>query len=713
MKLGLSSQRMSSMLRDEPTIRPSLYRLPAEPLGTDVLIPAFRQATSVRGAFGWFTAGWVHTLAAGLAVYLARSDVRPMEFTIAPALFGSEREAMERAVLSPDEVAKRIEEEILRASRPDAGALANHAIHCLTWMVARNRLFLSIAIPILGANYHPKIWLFSDGHDSVAVRGSANATGRAQEAAIEHMDVDCTWVSPTRVRAAEAMVNDWAAGKDPVLDRTVPLPVALRESLLRLAPSAPPDQAAYERAAARSKSLRRPTTVRRIFAVPPGLEWRTGKYSQQGEAVDAWESAGRHGILAMATGAGKTIAALIAAYRAWQEHDGPFLLVVSAPTTALVLQWNGECKRFGLTPHNPSPGTAKGRDILGNMMQRLRSSKSGVVESLVVTNDALTATQFLEALRHTREAVEDLAIMLIGDEVHTLGIPSFLNDVPEFIELRLGLSATPVRQYDEDGTGQLLAYFGDTVYEFGLDRAIGVCLVPYDYFFEVAHLDHNELEAFRQLCERIAQRVAADGGFDPQDRTLRMLLIRRREILENAKAKVAFLRELLRRTPLPRYLLVYTSSKNPEQMEAAARVLDDRGVAYSRVTQIESRNRKKLAQILSSFAQGNIEVLLAKKVLDEGVDIPQAREAILLASSTVEREWIQRRGRILRPAPGKTHATIRDVLALPPPPDIRYEDAVLAAISRELDRVRAFGRSARNAREVLAEIEKVHRVYFE
>jgi len=701
------------MLRDEATIRPNLYRLPAEPLATEILIPAFRQATSVRGAFGWFSAGWIHTLAAGLAVYLARTDVQPLEFTIAPALFAPERVAIERAVVSPEAAAQRVEEEIWLAAQPDAGALANHAVDCLTWMIARNRLFLSIAIPILGANYHPKIWLFSDGHDSVAVRGSANATGRAQEASVEHMDVDCTWVSSTRVRAAEAMVNDWAAGRDPVLERTVPLPVALRERLLRLAPSEPPDQADYERAVARSEYAMMPTSVWRIFAIPRGLEWRTGKYSQQGEAVDAWESAGRRGVLAMATGAGKTIAALIGAYRAWQEHDGPFLLIVSAPTTALVLQWNSECKRFGLAPLNPSPGTAVGRDILGNMMQRLRSSRSGVVESLVVTNDALTTSTFLEALRYARDTIDNLVIMLAGDEVHTLGTPSFLNALPEFIELRLGLSATPVRQYDEDGTGQLLSYFGDTVYEFGLDRAIGVCLVPYDYFFDIVHLDDAELAEFRQLCDRIARRVAAANGFDARDKALQMLLIRRREILENAQAKVAFLSNLLRQTPSPRHLLVYTTSKNPEQMEAAARVLDDRGVAYSRVTQAESRDKKKLAEILDSFARGNIEVLLAKKVLDEGVDIPQAREAILLASSTVEREWIQRRGRILRPAPGKTYATIRDILALPPPSDIKYEDAVLAAISRELDRVRAFGRSARNARGVLAAIEEIHRDYFD
>ena len=178
----------------------------------------------------------IHNLAAGLAAYLARDDVQPIEFTIAPALFPPERTAIEHASISPEEVARRVEEEILLAARPDAGALANHAVECLAWMVATSRLFLSIAIPIPGANYHPKIWLFSDGHDSVAVRGSANATGRAYGAAVEHMDVDCTWVSSTRVRAAEAMVHDWAAGIDPVLERTVQLPVALREHLLRLAP---------------------------------------------------------------------------------------------------------------------------------------------------------------------------------------------------------------------------------------------------------------------------------------------------------------------------------------------------------------------------------------------------------------------------------------------------------------------------------------------
>ena len=403
-------------------------------------------------------------------------------------------------------------------------------------------------------------------------------------------------------------------------------------------PAAPPNEADYEHAARQTVPIVTIRTAHEDFAVPRELHWRSGRYSHQGQAVEAWETAGRRGILAMATGAGKTITALICAYRAWQEHDGPFLLLISAPTTALILQWNSECERFGLSPLNPGPGTAMGRDVLGNILQRLRSPRPGVVECLVVTNDALTTHSFIETIRHARETIPNLAVLLVGDEVHTLGTPSFLNAVPEFIELRLGLSATPVRQYDEDGTGELLSYFGDTVYEFGLDRAIGLCLVPYDYFFDIVHLDHDELDGFQRLSERIAQRVGAARGFDARDTILRTWLIQRREILENAHAKVSFLSELLRRMPLPRHLLIYTTSKNPQQMEAAAEVLDDRGITYSRVTQVESRNRVGLAEIMVSFARGDIEVLLAKRVLDEGVDIPQAREAILLASSTVERE---------------------------------------------------------------------------
>ena len=117
--------------------------------------------------------------------------------------------------------------------------------------------------------------------------------------------------------------------------------------------------------------------------------------------------------------------------------------------------------------------------------------------------------------------------------------------------------------------------------------------------------------------------------------------------------------------------------------------------------------------LLAGFGEGDYELLLAKRVLDEGVDIPQTRQAVLLASSSVEREWVQRRGRVLRNYPGKTHAVIHDVVALPPPRESSlYDDSVLQFISSELDRVRAFGRHARNKQQVLETITAIHKQYF-
>jgi superfamily II DNA or RNA helicase len=161
-----------------------------------------------------------------------------------------------------------------------------------------------------------------------------------------------------------------------------------------------------------------------------------------------------------------------------------------------------------------------------------------------------------------------------------------------------------------------------------------------------------------------------------------------------------------------KHLLVYTSSKNPDQMIQAQRILNDLDVTSTRVTQFESRDPVLLKSILNSFQEGDINVLLAKKVLDEGVDIPATKEAILLASSTVSREWIQRRGRVLRKSPGKQFAEIHDFITLP---NRETSSGVGrdAVISSEGERVRAFALDATNAQEVILKLEGMFDEYRE
>ena len=689
------------MLRNEHNLQPGFFKLPEDPVAGRTLIPGFRAATSVRGAFGWFTAGWIERLAPGLAVYLNRKETEPIDFTIAPALFPNERAAVERgAQMSSDEAAQLVVDVFVKG-RADASALAQHALDCLAWMIATSTLRLRIAVPTPESNYHPKIWLFDDGSDQVLARGSGNATNRGVAGGVEHIDVDVSWIPESRARVTSgvAMLNDWSQGKSLGIKEIVELPEALAREIIRTAPSDPPQHHDYEKIARENcTGERRVRRAERRLQIPDYLEWTTGRYAHQGEAVKAWEEGDEPetGVIAMATGAGKTLTALVCATRSQDRLNGqPLLVVVSAPSVPLIMQWQEEVKKFGVTPVVPSlePNTDRA------LTRLFRGVRGGGTHVAIVTNNLLCTPSFqatVEEKVRTRDG--PVPTMLIADEAHTLGAESFIRNKPQFFAKRLALSATPERQYDPDGTEEIFEFFGPTVYEFGLERAIGFCLAPYSYYVHACTLSADELDEFERLSRRIGAAMGA--GTTEEDTGLQALLIARRRIIETGEGKIDLLRHvLIRRGPRDlEHALIYASAKNPEQFDAIGALLTELNVKWAPVTQETTRNPKLLASILESFAKGANQVLLAKKVLDEGVDIPSIREAFIVASSTVEREWVQRRGRVLRVHPGKQWAIVHDFLALPPVRLVRRDGtrALKKIIETELHRAYAFGRYARN-----------------
>ena len=726
------------MLANEPTLRPGLYRLPESPIGPRILIPAFRAASRVRGAFGWFTAGWIERLAPGLAEYLSRPESAPIQFTVAPVFYATEREAVERSQSLSTEEAAQLVADVFVGERVDASALGRHALDCLAWMIAADRLRLRVAVPTADSNYHPKVWLFEDGENQVLVRGSANATGRGLSAAVEHMDVDVTWVEHgcDRVRDGVAMLDDWSEGRSAGLARVVDLPDAINEAILRTAPDAAPSPEDYARAAsddaspswatqpldrlrarleADSRNRERPQ-----LRVPDWLEWQTGQYAHQGEAVSAWESAPdpERGTVAMATGAGKTLTALVCATRAQDRLGGrPLLVVVSAPSVPLILQWQTEVRRFGIDAVTPTVAP----DTDSAITNLLRALAAGGTHVAIVTNNLLCDPAFQNTVaRGVGDTDLPIATMFIADEAHTLGAEGFVANRPEFFERRLALSATPERQYDPDGTETIFEFFGPPVYEFGLDRAIGFCLTHYDYYVHATTLDSTELDEFCTLTERIGRMVVRLEA-DEDDSALKLLLIKRRRIIETARAKVPLLGAVLRHRG-PRALchsLVYASAKNPEQFDRIGETLDDVGVRWAPVTEKTTASTRRLSETLRTFTDGGFQALLAKKVLDEGVDIPSVREAFLVASSTVEREWIQRRGRILRSHPRKPWAMLHDFLALPPVELVREAGStdrdLTKIVQGELSRALSFAAHARNATGkdgALAHLELLRTAYW-
>jgi len=634
---------------------------------------------------------------------------------VSPAIFAAERNAIDTALQMTAETAIALVADIFDRGRPSTSALERHALDCLAWMIATGKLRLRIAVPKPESNYHPKIWLFDDGRDQVLARGSGNATGRGVGAGVEHLDVDVTWVDFSRRRVLDGMaiLNDWTRGRSSGIARVLELPEAIEQDIIRTAPDVAPSSEDYNKAvtddgdpawaSAGAESLRRRFATPRSKAglprlsIPDWLVWEEGDYAHQGEAVRAWEGGAEpeRGTIAMATGAGKTLTALICAARAQDLlRDAPLLIVVSAPSSALVDQWVTEVARFGVTAIAPSRESNTNVAITA-LFRRL---SRGGTHVLVVTNNMLCTPAFQNTVATKTGTGEGaVATMLIADEAHSLGAEGFIKNKPNLFQRRLALSATPERQYDPDGTEEIFDFFGPPVYEFGLDRAIGFCLTPYNYYVHAATLDQDELDEFIALSGRIG---AAMGRGDDDDSVQRLLIARRR-IIETAQSKISLLRSVLRHRG-PRSLthaLIYASAKNPEQFDQIGDILSELNIRWAPVTQATTANPKELQQTLATFENGGFQVLLAKKVLDEGIDIPSIREAFIVASSTVQREWVQRRGRVLRRSPGKPWAMVHDFIAVPPA-TLQANTGTASSrklIQSELDRAYSFAAHARNA----------------
>ena len=685
-------------LRSLNGVRP-LYILPTDPLAEEVLIPAFRAAEKVDCMVGFFSSAVLASLAPGLATYVISSE-NSFRLIISPLLRAEDQVAIEQGLKSTEDVAGEILEEMVVTE----DLLQRYTLKCLTWLLREKRIEIKIAL-VKDALFHPKVWLFETSGDVVAAHGSGNATYAGIRKNIEQIVISRSWQDPNQRYIAEKLRYEfqqlWARKNEDCI--VIPMPEAVKERLLRTysSGSAPTENELndlYKRAASLTEPAVSPESRPRRnagFEIPSWLRYDDGPFEHQGRAVKAWCEAHYRGVLEMATGSGKTITSMIGAYRLYREQK-PLLIVVAAPYVPLIEQWCGEIQTFGLTPVNLTTvgNAAKRARELQRLRRRLRTGLSDV-EVVVVSHDTLCTAEFREAI-----GAFDCSRLLIADEAHNLGRPSFVNDSPDFFEHRLGLSATPVRQYDEEGTEALLEFFGPVAFRFALDEAIGSCLVQYDYYVHAVYLTEIEMDEWFELTGRIKRNAWRGDGGTP-DEYLAKLLRDRRALLETASGKVSMLNALLddEDSGSVRHTLVYTSDKGPQQIDSVNDLLRNKNILFHQVTAGETSNRDQTKRIIKSFQEGEIQVLTAKRVLDEGVNIPQICKAFILASTTVERQWVQRRGRLLRTcsAIGKTYSVIHDLLALPPGMEEGLDPDARGLVRSELRRAQEFAGLARNA----------------
>ena len=689
---------ISKSLQSVPDIRP-LYMLPKDPVAEEVLIPSFNTAAQVDCMVGFFSSEVLASLAPGLATYINRSQ-NNFNLIISPFLRSEDQAAIENGVGSGESIAHEILDNLFVTEE----LLQQHTLKCLSWLLRVGRLEIKVAL-MKDALFHPKVWLFRAGDDMMAVHGSSNVTRAGIRENIEQIAVSKSWEDPNQRYITEKLCYQFEQLWDNKDDSCVviTMPQAIRDRLLQNYHSdTPPTEEdlrdIYHRATALAKESSASYTVPPLrndtFTTPAGLRFEDGPFEHQGRAVSAWCEAGFQGILEMATGSGKTITAMVSAHRLYEENK-PLLIVFAAPYVPLIEQWCDEIAPFGLNPVNLTVvgSAAKRARELQKLNRRLRMGVSNV-EAVVVSHDTLCTPEFMEAVKRF-----DCSRLLIADEAHNLGRPAFVNHPPEFFDYRLGLSATPIRQYDEEGTEALFNFFGPVAFQFTLEEAIGRCLVEYDYYVHPVYLTDSEMDDWFALTGRIKQNVWRGEDGKPDD-YLAKLLRDRRALLETASGKVSTLKTLLDEEKASlQHTLVYTSDKGPDQLENVNRLLRDRHLLYHQLTAEETVSREKTKRIINSFQEGEIQVLTAKRVLDEGVNIPQICKAFILASTTVERQWVQRRGRLLRTcsAIGKTHSVIHDLLALPPGMEEGLDPDARSLVRTELRRAQEFARLARNA----------------
>jgi superfamily II DNA or RNA helicase len=692
----LSNDVSAASLRALGAIRP-LYFLPRDPFADEVLIQSFAVADRVDCMVGFFSSAILAELAPGLATYLGRPEHR-FRLVISPILSPEDQRAIEEGLKSLEEVMSDLMEQALVT----ADLLQRHTLKCLAHLLRRGQIQIKIAL-MEGALFHPKVWLFHKGGDLLVAHGSSNVTYAGIRKNMEQVAVSKSWVDATQQFTAEKLADEfaglWENRQDGCI--VVSMPEAIEERLIKIygseaAPTEDDLRDLYKRAKEIMEQPEESFTLspRPSFALPAGLRYTDGPFEHQGRAVEAWCGANYRGVLEMATGSGKTITAMICAHRVYEMHK-PLLIVVAAPYVPLIQQWCDEIAPFGVRPVNLTEASGvRGRAQQLSRIRRRLSGGASDVEAIVVSHRILCDGSFKAELSKF-----DCARLLVADEAHNLGAEGFISDPPEFFEYRLGLSATPMRQYDDEGTGALFEFFGPVVFRFTLREAIGRCLVEYDYFVHPIELNATEMDRWHDLTTKIKANAWRQERGKPDD-YLAKLLRDRRALLETAALKIPTLEGLIEHEDLRtlRHTLIYASDKAPEQLDAVNAVLKAHGILFHQLTYEETANRDETARIIRSFQEGTLRVLTAKRVLDEGVNIPQIEKAFILASTTVERQWVQRRGRLLRTCReiGKTHAEIHDFVALPP--DLQnIDDEARSLVRSELLRVQEFASLARNA----------------
>lgn len=641
-----------------------------------------------------------------------------------------------------------------------------HFFECLAWLIRNSRLEIRIVAPKDGIGIsHTKTGIFSDGVNKVGFDGSCNFSRSALIDNIESLTAFCDWdgnpasatidkikgefelvfggkdenvvfvpIDKVKTRIVESfkdkelkdlLEDEYRFIQQDISNKTLP------KSVIKAL-----DKAKNKVEIEIEKTKKQGETIEPIDFGKPRFPYESGPREYQKQAFENWKNNPKphqqQGLFAMATGTGKTVTSLNCLLEIYKKF-GYYKAIILVPTITLVEQWEIECKKFNFsTIIKVCSKYNNWKSAVANLRLLEMTNSDNKLSYIIISTYAsfVRSNVFMELNQFPKNK-----LLLIADEAHNMGgglMAQRLSDI-KYLR-RIGLSATPERQFDDAGNRRLMNFFGcadSYTFEYSMAEAIqNGALCRYYYYPHIVRLTENEMTEYVELSKKIVKIM----GFrdDESQERLKMLLLKRKRIIHKAANKLSAFQEIVRQRMEEKgslkYTLVYVPEGNkPDNFEAdifdhsdtiasdpeTEHLIDDftrivRDMdSHIIVRQFTSESADRDA-MLKGFADGSIDVLTSMKCLDEGVDVPRSELAIFCASTGNPRQFIQRRGRVLRTHKDKRFAIIHDLIVIP---DNVFDEECYSLekslVESELRRVRDFALLSENLNDTDNELQDV------
>jgi len=573
--------------------------------------------------------------------------------------------------------------------------------------------------------YHEKLGIIRDNDGNIiAFSGSMNETNMALNVNYEAIDVFCSWqneveLNKTRkkVSAFEAIWNNCEPGIV-VMD----FPETVKRNFLQTYYREKVDY--NNQYTSRAERIQSYSGAR----IPEGFQL----HDYQQDAIESWVNHNYHGIFDMATGTGKTYTGLGAIAELNKTLKGHLAVIIVAPYQHLVEQWVEDIRLFNMEPIIGYSASSQ-KDWKKRLENAIRNQKLAVKGAeffcFICTNATYASTYVQEQMRKIRGNC-----LFVVDEAHNFGAANLSKLLNDTFQYRLALSATLERHHDEEGTQKLKDYFGEKCIEYTLERAIEEeKLTRYKYYPIMIELTDDEQRQYFALTKEIGKCLKVDkNGKTALTEKGKKLCLKRARLVAAASEKIEALRQQIYPYRKDNHILVYCGAASLHDVTSDTYSVDDEEIRQidlvtdvlgnqmdMAVSQYTSKENIEERQILKQeFADGeNLQALIAIKCLDEGVNIPSIRTAFILASTTNPKEYIQRRGRVLRLYPGKEFAEIYDFITLPQSVGSAYSateqelNMGKSLVRNELLRAFEFARLAENFVEANMKLDEIRDLY--